>query len=301
MSDLLRMTVLCLILAGSAAASCEAATRDDANRERASSLFQNQQWAEAAAAYEPVVAEAGATGVDWYRYGYALHAAGKYEQAKAAHAQAAKFAPFKTRGLYNLACAQALLGESAAALKSLEAALDAGFRSPTPIGDDPDFKSLRDLPEFQALAERAKPISQQPQYRQFDFWLGSWDVFNPQGQQVGHNEITSEEQGFVVREKWTSGLGGSGQSLNFFDPADNLWKQIWVDTSGSVTRYQGSWEEGAMRFEGVSHLVDGRREDARMTFTPQADSSVRQFIERSVDGKKTWSVYFDGIYRKAAK
>jgi len=44
-----------------------------------------------------------------------------------------------------------------------------------------------------------------------------------------------------------------------------------------------------------------RKTLGRMTFFPQ-DGTVRQLWEQSVDGGKTWSVAFDGLYtRKAAK
>ncbi len=33
-----------------------------------------------------------------------------------------------------------------------------------------------------------------------------------------------------------------------------------------------------------------------MTFTPQEDGSVRQFLEESSDGGETFSVWFDGRY-----
>jgi hypothetical protein len=36
----------------------------------------------------------------------------------------------------------------------------------------------------------------------------------------------------------------------------------------------------------------------RVTWTPNADGSVRQFWELSKDGGKTWSVVFDGRYAK---
>ncbi len=55
--------------------------------------------------------------------------------------------------------------------------------------------------------------------RQFDFWLGEWDVY-PTGQSfvIGENTITLHGQGCVVMEYWRPFQGGAGLSLNSFDP-----------------------------------------------------------------------------------
>ena len=46
-------------------------------------------------------------------------------------------------------------------------------------------------------------------------------------------------------------------------------------------------------------LKTGEKRPFRMTFTPRDDGSVRQFLEESTDGGKTWSVWFDGRYLPA--
>jgi hypothetical protein len=56
-----------------------------------------------------------------------------------------------------------------------------------------------------------------------------------------------------------------------------------------------------MRFEGVSTTADGQRALRTMEFTPRADGTVRQLIRSSVDQGATWTVYFDGIYVRAAE
>ena len=55
-------------------------------------------------------------------------------------------------------------------------------------------------------------------YRQFDFWLGHWDVFT--GTTLGGtNEVKSRVDGCVVEENWTSAGAGRGRSLNAYDAA----------------------------------------------------------------------------------
>ena len=133
-------------------------------------------------------------------------------------------------------------------------------------------------------------------YRQFDFWVGEWDVFTPEGQQAGTNRIEKLLRGCLLLEQWKGASGGEGKSINYFDPIRKRWVQTWVDGQGGIISVEGAFEAGAMRFEGEHFYPDGRRELFRMTFTPQEDGSVRQFIEQSRDGGDSWYVWFDGRY-----
>jgi len=53
--------------------------------------------------------------------------------------------------LYNIACCDALLGNSDSALEHLEKAINCGFRNLWKIKEDPDLESLRSLEKFQQL------------------------------------------------------------------------------------------------------------------------------------------------------
>lgn len=133
-------------------------------------------------------------------------------------------------------------------------------------------------------------------YRQFDFWIGEWIVKNPDGQQVGTSRIEKVENGFAIEEFWTNMQGGTGRSLNYVDPKDGHWKQVWVSATGNIVYYIGAYRDGAMHFTGESINRDGTVEIARSSFTAMRNGSVRQFIEHSRDGGETWYVYFDGYY-----
>ena len=260
----------------------------------ADKAFTAGDWPTAATAYQAAVQADETNGQAWFRLGYALHASGEYEKALEAHRRAAAFPNIRPIALYNLACAQSLTGAHDDAITTLRAALDAGFTAKQPLANDTDFAAIRDRDEFKTLDARANV------YAQFDFWIGSWDVFNPAGKQVGTNVITASQMGKVITENWTNAFGTTGTSMNFYDPADGKWHQIWVDPSGNVTRYVGEWSDGAMRFDGVSTNPAGASQHSRMSFTPQDDGTVRQFIEQSKDGGTTWSTMFDGTYRPQA-
>jgi hypothetical protein len=141
-------------------------------------------------------------------------------------------------------------------------------------------------------AQSTKPCSA-PEYRQFDFWIGEWEV-QTGGQFAGTNAISSEYGGCVIVERWVGAKGLTGSSLNIYDSATRQWHQTWVDSSGSLLLLRGEFKDGAMRLAsaGTAGMID------RITWTPHADGSLRQLWEQSKDGGDSWTVAFDGLYRR---
>ncbi len=140
-----------------------------------------------------------------------------------------------------------------------------------------------------------------PENRQFDFWLGSWDVFGPAGRQVGTNTITALCGGSVLQEEW-AGLGGvEGRSLNSWDALRGRWHQTWMDSTGSTLLLDGGIRDGVMVLEGSLPSAEdsGGVELHRVSWTPSDDGTeVRQFWESSADGGQSWLTVFDGRYRR---
>lgn len=138
------------------------------------------------------------------------------------------------------------------------------------------------------------------QNRQFDFWLGQWEVTHPSGQLAGRSRIESILGGCVLLENWDSPSGVSGKSFNLFNAATGQWEQFWVDNSGSRLHLVGGMQDGNMVLQGVQDQADARtgvKQRERITWTANADGSVRQHWETSTDDGKTWKTSFDGSYR----
>ncbi len=150
---------------------------------------------------------------------------------------------------------------------------------------------------LQAAPSPAVPCTA-PEYRQFDFWLGDWDVTNPAGKPAGHNRVTSEFGGCVLQEHWTGAGGSVGSSFNIYDPVRKVWHQTWVDNSGTLLEIEGGLKDGSMVMMGEQLQPDGKKLLNRITWTPKG-GKVRQFWETSADGGKTWATSFDGLYAKA--
>ena len=132
-------------------------------------------------------------------------------------------------------------------------------------------------------------------HRQFDFWLGEWDV-TQNGQAAGHNRIERVHAGCALAENWTSANSAfSGSSFNIYDQANDKWHQTWVDSTGTLLELDGGLVDGKMVLAGKRPGADGGWVINRITFTPNEDGSVRQLWESSSDGS-SWTTVFDGHY-----
>jgi hypothetical protein len=132
----------------------------------------------------------------------------------------------------------------------------------------------------------------------FDFWVGEWDVFGPQGSQVGTNSITALFGTGMLAEHWHGNGGVEGRSLNAWDESRSCWHQTWMDSTGGVLLLDGGTVGDSMVMEGRAPAGDPAvLERQRITWTPEGDE-VRQVWETSADDGQTWKTAFDGLYRR---
>jgi hypothetical protein len=141
------------------------------------------------------------------------------------------------------------------------------------------------------------PACTASEFRQFDFWLGRWRVTNPQGKEVGTNEISRASDGCAIREQWKSASGGSGMSINYFDLADGKWHQDWVGGDGLILHLQGELVGNAMVLSGQNKTQRGTVLN-RVSWTPLPDGKVKQEWTTSPDDGRTWQTVFVGVYEK---
>jgi hypothetical protein len=135
------------------------------------------------------------------------------------------------------------------------------------------------------------------EHRQFDFWLGEWEVRKPDGTLAGMNSIERAYGGCVLHERYTTGRGYSGESLNIYDATRRVWHQTWVDSTGMLLLLEGGLRGGSMVLEGPAVGPGGSTVRHRITWTPNADGSVRQFWE-TTDAAGQWGTTFDGRYTR---
>jgi len=135
-----------------------------------------------------------------------------------------------------------------------------------------------------------------PEFSQFDFWIGDWQVFTADGTVAGTNRIEKEYGGCVLHEHYQTARGYSGESLNTYDPGSKHWHQTWVDNTGTLLLLDGGLQGNAMVLEGSTTDTKGVETRHRITWTPNSDGTVRQHWQ-STDATGTWVTAFDGLYR----
>ena len=137
-----------------------------------------------------------------------------------------------------------------------------------------------------------------PVHRQFDFWIGVWDVVDPAGKFAGTNRIEPADRGCALTESWSSAGGGyTGHSLSSVG-SDGRWRQTWVDSSGLRLELVGGLVDGKMVLEGETRADAAGASPVknRITWSPEPEGRVRQHWETSADGGKAYVTAFDGMY-----
>jgi hypothetical protein len=167
-------------------------------------------------------------------------------------------------------------------------------------------------PKFTKLivraTENAFPCEKMEHAREFDFWIGEWNVFDSQtGELGGHSKIEKVSGGCAILENWTAvgGMPHNGKSLNFIDPKTNKWKQVWIGSYGIneqniETFLDGEYKDNKMQFRydfnqsGTHYLV-------RFSFFNEGPNQVRQRKELSKDEGSTWTISYDYTYKRIPK
>lgn len=268
--------------------------------EAADQFFQMQDWQNAAAAYKTITEKEPSNFRAWNRLGSALHSLGEYEQAATALEKAVALNSNAPVPQYNLACAYARANQKEKAFAALEKLAPTGFFQPEQIHGEQDFANLQSELRFQEIlalaAKSARPCSAAPEFRQFDFWIGEWNVLTTNNQTAGQSSIQLILGECVLMENWTGALGVNGKSFNVYNSARKKWQQTWVDDRGGMTEYTGEWKGDRMELLAEQPQADGKKLLLRMSFFKLDADRVRQFGENSSDEGKTWSTQFDLTY-----
>jgi tetratricopeptide (TPR) repeat protein len=263
----------------------------------ADDLFARSQWDKAAQAYSEIVSKEPANGMAWENLGECELQLHQYSNAIQAFTRSAeqKFRPLVNQ--VNISRAYAAQGQRSDAMRILGevSASGQGSRVRSMIATATEFQAFKDDPQFKQILERIAPC-RTPEYRQFDFWIGDWEVQDPAGQIVGHNLVTLEQSGCLIVEHWT-GAGGAetGASFNYYDIRDSKWHQLYLDNSGNAGAFPAM--AGSLMGERMVLVTDETKNPVhRWTWYSLAPGRVRQMGEQSSDGQKTWQVSWDAVY-----
>jgi tetratricopeptide (TPR) repeat protein len=269
----------------------------------ADAAYKSKNWSEAERLYQQLTQSEPAVTRYWYRLGVSAQGQGDHQKALDS------FERTRGKGIpaslldYNLAAVRASMGDSEKAFTALRASVRAGFAQPDQMISDTDLQSLRNDSRFATLVEQAKhnqvPCNYTAENRQFDFWVGEWNVIPTSGgPPQGSSRIEKELGNCVIWENWTS-LGGSyaGKSYNAYNPNLKRWEQFWVDNVGGMIHFYGGLKDGVMNYwtDDIPQ-ADGTKLRRHLQFFNQGPDKVRQFSQGSTDGGKSWHVEYDFTY-----
>ena len=294
----LPIALLATIAGAQSAASAPGTAMEQANQ-----LYTAKNWSAAEQAFASITRSEPANALAWLRLGVSRHKQEHYAEAVEAYKHIEGDPQIGPSALFREAASLARLNRKAEALASLGKAVDAGLNQPELFQQDQDLASLRDEPAFKNLVEKADtvahPCAHQPEYRQFDFWIGEWDVVTTQGHNpAGSSSIQLIINQCVLLENWTGGGGGVGKSFNHYDTTTKKWIQDWIDSQSNGIHFEGKLDNGVMSFYANTTQPDGKPIQRHLQFFKLDADHVRQYSQQSHDGGKSWTDEYDFTYSR---
>jgi hypothetical protein len=133
-----------------------------------------------------------------------------------------------------------------------------------------------------------------PEFRQLDFWVGTWDVRwgASEGQAAGNgvNTVTRELGNCVIQEHFVGGPTTGdlmGLSVSTYHAGPGLWRQTWVDNQGGYFALTGGVSGEAFILENTRIVANAPFQ--RMTFEDITPNSLTWRWQRSTDAGATWT------------
>ena len=165
-----------------------------------------------------------------------------------------------------------------------------------------EVRRLRALTDNGAVTAQRPAGCNNAEQRQFDFWLGEWDVSETGSAATeAESSITLHDQGCVILEYWRPFQGASGHSINGYDSDAKLWRQTWIDATGRITAYGGAMRDGTLYLDNLSPPAMGAAAGKRrMNFRAVNANTVRQWGESFDEKSGKWSVAWDLTYHRRA-
>jgi hypothetical protein len=147
-----------------------------------------------------------------------------------------------------------------------------------------------------------------PAKRQFDFWLGEWELTWP-GEQSGlpagqtgrgTNSVRAILDSAVIEENFVDLAPSSlrGMSVSVHNQRLGKWQQTWVDNQSSYLDFVGEFQDGKMILSRQATTKDGKEIIQRMVWHNIAKDQLDWNWEASQDGGKTWKVNWQIHYTR---
>jgi tetratricopeptide (TPR) repeat protein len=274
--------------------------------ERADAAYRANDWTSATPLYQRLAQLQPDSYLHWMRLAVSLHGMGRNADAQSAYETAKSHGAPASAVHYGRAVAFAATGDLENAIAALADAVKEGYGRPDLMSSELDLVSVHGDTRFAELVAHAErnraPCDYQAESRQFDFWVGDWNVVTTHElTPVGRSHIERTIGNCVIWENWTS-LGESGytgKSYNIYNTDAKRWEQFWVDNQGGMIYFRGYLVDTVMDFyTDAVPQPDGKSLTRRLRFYNLGADRVRQLSEGSADGGKTWTIEYDFTYKR---
>jgi len=275
----------------------------------ADSLFTGNKWKAAKEKYVSYLADTSAAknAVAWNRLGYCNYNLGLYQDALTDFNKVLAnkpVPPVRNVAMTRMSRVYAAMNKIDESVDWLTKATTAGYNSLPDLDSLADYKNIRESPKFaeirKQLYEILYPCTKEPHSHDFDFWIGDWDTYSTGTKFLtGHSHIEVMAGGCAILENYISTQLYTGKSFNYYDPEKGKWEQDWVGSSGAADRsryYNGEYRDGAMHFTSETTDAKGVKTLGNFIFYNIDKNTVRQYLELSTDGGKTYQVSYDLTY-----
>jgi hypothetical protein len=137
------------------------------------------------------------------------------------------------------------------------------------------------------------------EHRQFDFWIGDWDVTirartsptsEEWGDGKGRQRIEAILGGCAISETFSADgpqQPWAGRSFSSWQATPGKWRQTWVDDQGGYIALTGGVENGVMTLYGEPREKAGKSIQMRMVFLDVKPASLRWEWQRTEDDWKS--------------
>ena len=272
---------------------------------KADSLFIAANYLLAKQVYESTLKDTTQNPLAWNRFGFSNYNVKNYGEALRCFEKSLSQdppPPLKAIVYSRMARIYAVQNDNAKTFVALNSAVNLGYSNAKEMDTLAEYNKVRSQAYFKHLREQvyinANPCMADAHAREFDFWLGEWDVYVTGTQQhTGHSLIQMVSGGCAILENWDS-PASTGKSINFIDPNTNKWKQSWSGsyTNGNQEFTNGEYRDSAIHFDFETKDAQGNKIIGSFIFYNQGPNQVRQFSETSSDNGKTWTTNYDFTY-----
>ena len=215
-------------------------------------LFEAGRYDEALVAWQAIADRNPDSARAQARIGACLLALGRHADAAAVLERLAAAMPDQPMLLYRLAVARAARGRRRQPRRTRRSGR-CGPPSRVRARCRARLRPARARARYVAIRARVEhndaPTADDPRFRTFDFWVGTWEARTEDGVLQGVNRIERVLGGAAIVERWTGATGYRGTSLNRYDRRTDTWRQTWIDDQGDIVEFEnGTARDGQVAF-----------------------------------------------------